>query len=288
MNTWCRITLLSSGADLNPKLRATLVNSWSCLFKWGNRAGFLEEWAGLCSCWRPREAVPSGSSGCVSTGSSQRTCFLPVRPWRRSRNHGGNSSRRRRSCCTGSSGLTPPLLSPWPLSPPLRSPSWPHRAWVTRMPAVTASSKDLVERQPGSLVLFPGGDEGGNETGSQGVCPANPGHLGHTESPGGRLGPEQLPPSSRETSESYPFVPPPPPFSLFRSGSAEAFPRGNHATLGIRPRRNTPLVLTCQLCCRLLSDLTCPSHLTPSGLSSASKPVRATEQTTLESLTVPF
>ncbi|CAN0449060.1 unnamed protein product [Rangifer tarandus platyrhynchus] len=156
------------------------------------------------------------------------------------------------------------------------------------MPAVTASSKDLVERQQGSLVLFPGGDEGGSETGSQGVCPASPGDLGHTESPGGCLGPEQLPPSSRGTRERYPFVPPPPPFSLFRSGSTEAFPRGNHVTLGIRPRGNTPLVLTCQLCCQLLSDLTCPSHLTPPGLFSASKPVRATEQTALESLTVPF
>ena len=131
-----------------------MVNSWNCLFKWGHRAGFLEEWAGLCSCWTTREVVPSGSAGFVSTGSSPRTCFLPVRPWRRSRNHGGSSSRRRRSCCTGSSGLTLPLPSLWPLSPPLRSPSWPHRAWASRMPAVTASSPGPSREGSRGLLSF--------------------------------------------------------------------------------------------------------------------------------------
>lgn len=101
--------LLSSGADLNPKLRA--CGQQLELPTQVGPPGRLPGGIGWSSqLLEALEVVPSGSAGSVSTGSSRRTCFLPVRPWRRSRGH-GSSSRRRRSCCAGSSGLTPPLPS---------------------------------------------------------------------------------------------------------------------------------------------------------------------------------
>lgn len=138
--------------------------------------------------------VPSGSAGSVSTGSSRRTCFLPVRPWRRSHNHGGSSSRRRRSCCTGSSGLTPPLPSRWPLSPPLRSPSWPHRACASRTPAVTASSPGPGrEGSRGLLSFSQEGIRAGVRLGAR-VCAQQALGAWATQN---HLGPEQRAPSSR-------------------------------------------------------------------------------------------
>lgn len=141
-----RVTQLSGGADPNPELSTCEGHSalsrgpmTSCvqgddrvvgiLMRAGGPSveGPLEDWAGWCSrC----QAVSHWQQGPLSapTDSSRRTCFSPARPWRRSPSCDNSSSRRRRSCCTGFSGPTPPLPSPWPLSPPRRSPSSPARA----------------------------------------------------------------------------------------------------------------------------------------------------------------
>lgn len=122
---------------------------------------------------------------CASTGSSQKTCFSRVRPWRRRCSCGDSSSRRRRSCCTGSSGPMPRPPSPWPLSLPLRSPSSPHRVQGLGLPRSLKSQllpRFFWRRQQEPLSSFPGRNEGGSEMGSQSVCPVSPGFLGYMES----------------------------------------------------------------------------------------------------------
>ncbi|XP_032952190.1 coiled-coil domain-containing protein 69 isoform X2 [Rhinolophus ferrumequinum] len=124
--------------------------------------------------------------------SSRTTCFLPARPWRRSHSTGDSCSRRRRSCCTGRLGLMPPPPSPWPQSPPPRSPSWPHRlrAWAAMTSVVTAPSPGLSREDSKSLSFFSQEAMRAGVRWEPGCVPLSPGGLGHVESPRGLWRPQ--------------------------------------------------------------------------------------------------
>lgn len=100
------------------------------------------------------------------------------------------------------------------------------------MPVVKLPLEDFPEKTQEPL-LYPGGDEGRSEMGSQGVCPVSPGGSGRVESPRGLWRPPEAPSLelAQGTSKRSPFLPPP---SLRPIGEVlRLFPGAACATLAI-------------------------------------------------------
>lgn len=184
----------------------------------------------------------------------------------------------------------PPPPSPWPQSPLPKSPSWPHRlrAWAAMTSVLTAPSPGLSREDSKSLSFF------SQEAMRAGVrqepecVPMSPGGLGHMKPPMGLWRPRGVPSLelAQGIQQKEPFSSSP--FSLFKSGSSEAFPRGSLCCFGHLTKKTQPPGPT-------LSALPPAHQLTPrcppfclgplsASVYWSSYTVAGTEQMTLELL----